>query len=566
MIKDCSELGISLFDLFDHLEGNLSASETADLIAAILDVFETCDLEPSASDNCGTASVASTNILIEGFNIVDYPETGYIEIEWQAVDECGNLSSLTTTSITVIDTETPGQVFCQDLSVDLGPDGFVVVDAFLVNNGSLDNCSPLFFSLDRDTLICSDVGTHVATLFAQDLSGNISSCSANITVSNNNTSGLICPPDVNAEADPGECTASVENSALLARSSDPCEILTITHIVNYEDGTTSTGGADATGDYPIGTHIIDWTAIGEDGTIYTCSTSITIITTDDEAPIVLCKNITAILNNYEATVPATVLAQFSSDNCSTNLTFTVGGEEFIYFYCDDLGFNNVTLEVTDEAGNVATCTSIIEVEDPLGNCAPDPCTAPTDLNETFLANHVLLSWTPPAGAEACQIKGGEVGGGQVSIIKYAPNIFQHYVPNNVLDPTADYQWKVRCACDLDPLIVSPFSPYNFFNKSNPAVDDPDIDISDNSQNDLFLSKEYSINIQPNPNDGMFTISTNMEEHQVRILDITGKVIYQQNWEGEKIHAIDISNVQSGMYYIQMYNDESIITEKILIER
>ena len=268
-------------------------------------------------------------------------------------------------------------------------------------------------------------------------------------------------------------------------------------------------------------------------TVHVCSTTVTVTDLDDEAPIVFCQNIIVSLNNFEATVPVSILDAFVSDNCSSNLTFTVNGESTLFFYCDDLGFNTVTLDVTDENGNVGSCTSTIEVQDPLGNCSgPEPCLAPTNLQNAFLTDHVLISWDPPAGSEACQITGGVVGGGQVSIIKYAPNVFEHYVPNNILDPNADYQWRVRCACELDPLDVSPFSPYAFFNLSTP-LNEPQEEINEYNEDDLktLVLEESNLDIYPNPNDGnvlevlLTDIDLENVQLKVNVLDLQSRSVH-----------------------------------------
>ncbi|NND77796.1 MAG: T9SS type A sorting domain-containing protein, partial [Flavobacteriales bacterium] len=573
--KECTDIDVSLFDLFDLLEGNLNVQDSIDLYQDILDLFLNCDLIPSATDNCGIHSMNPVDILIEGFNDPSYPESGLLEITWQAEDECGNTSIEYMTSVVVTDSNAP-LVVCQDLTLELGPDGYTIVDPLLVNNGSSDDCSPMFFELDGDSLTCENIGTSVASLIVIDLNENATTCNTNLNLVNNNPSGLICPPDIVVGTDPGSCTAFIPANALFGRPSDPCEEMDISHVITFDDGTTSTGGISASGDFPVGTHFIEWTGIGEDGTIHMCSTIVTVLDMDTEAPIVFCQNITVSLNNFEATVPASLIAAFASDNCSSNLTYAVNDESILFFYCDDLGLNTVTLEVTDESGNVGTCASVIEVEDPLGNCVdPEACTTPTDLQHEFFPNAVKLSWTPPAGSEACQITGGIIGGGQASIIKYAPNVFNHFVANNILNPTADYQWRVRCACELDPLDVSPFSPYNYFNLSNPLVENEDV-YEDQTEDHKFLGfEESNLVLYPNPNDGevMEVQITNFEEGngliRARVLDIGSKVVHQEQFivsgNAPRISLEFDQELPAGFYTLFIELNDKVLQGKFIVQ-
>ncbi|NND77845.1 MAG: T9SS type A sorting domain-containing protein, partial [Flavobacteriales bacterium] len=566
VIKNCTDLGIDIMDLYDYLEGNLTPAEAVAIDQAIYDLFESCNLVPPASDNCSDPSVYPVDLLVAGFNSLKFPETGLFEVVWQAEDECGNISANTmTSSIKVVDNIAP-QALCQDITVELGPDGYVIVDPSLVDNGSFDNCGPVFISLSEDSLTCDNLGNNLITMLVFDLGGNISTCSANITLENNNPSGLVCPEDLVIGTDKDQCVVFVETGLLVATPMDPCESMEIGHVVTFEDGSTSFGGADASGIFPIGTHVIDWSAIGEDGTEYNCSTTVTVY--DDQEPTLLCQNVTASLNNFEVTVPAVAFVALATDNCIGELTVTINGQSTANFYCEDLGINYLNVEVTDEAGNVTVCSATVDIQDPLGNCPPQECEAPTDLESTILANSVKLTWTPPAGAEACQILGGIVGGTEVSIIKYAPDITQHFVPIGALDPSADYEWKVRCACFLDPLDVSDFSPYDYFNLGAPTTNEEGLEEAENDmQANKFLSfGDNTLSIYPNPNNGQFFLETDLKEYNIEIYDLNGKVIHSQSAINAQLYPIDMNTVERGFYFLRVFDNVNFDQRvKVIIE-
>ncbi|MEP0369274.1 MAG: LamG-like jellyroll fold domain-containing protein [Cyclobacteriaceae bacterium] len=80
-------------------------------------------------------------------------------------------------------------------------------------------------------------------------------------------------------------------------------------------------------------------------------------------PIVNTQNATILLNpNGVATVTAAMINNESSDNCSTELTFSLSKTTFS---CNDLGDQIVTLTVTDESGNQSTADATVTVEDRL---------------------------------------------------------------------------------------------------------------------------------------------------------------------------------------------------------
>ncbi|MGP8215482.1 MAG: T9SS type A sorting domain-containing protein [Bacteroidia bacterium] len=81
-----------------------------------------------------------------------------------------------------------------------------------------------------------------------------------------------------------------------------------------------------------------------------------------------------------------------------------------------------------------------------------------------------------------------------------------------------------------------------------------------------------INLFPNPNNGVFTVSVNVnsnEKNTMLILaDLTGRVIYKEQsdvYAGKSSIPIDISNLAKGTYFLKISNSQYSSFKKVVIE-
>ena len=72
-----------------------------------------------------------------------------------------------------------------------------------------------------------------------------------------------------------------------------------------------------------------------------------------------------------------------------------------------------------------------------------------------------------------------------------------------------------------------------------------------------------IKVYPNPSDGLVTISA-MEFYDVEIIDFTGKVLARTTMQDKTI-TIDINRLTSGVYLMQLKNDNGSVVKKIIKE-
>jgi len=97
---------------------------------------------------------------------------------WSLVDYCGNAAENQVQIITVLD-NTPPVALCKPITVDVDE----VFTAAMINNGSTDNCGIASYALNRYSFDCTyEAGVYQVTLTVTDYNGNISTCTANVTL------------------------------------------------------------------------------------------------------------------------------------------------------------------------------------------------------------------------------------------------------------------------------------------------------------------------------------------------------------------------------------------------
>ncbi|MFK7810282.1 MAG: HYR domain-containing protein [Saprospiraceae bacterium] len=127
------------------------------------------------------------------------------------------------------------------------------------------------------------------------------------------------------------------------------------------------GGANASGSYPIGVYNITFTANDDCGNVTTETMELTV--EDGLGPTAIClSGLSVSLNsNSIFTLEPEMINYGSYDNCTApeNLLLTVSPS---VFDCTSVGDQSVTLTVKDESGNISTCTTIVEVQDNQNFC------------------------------------------------------------------------------------------------------------------------------------------------------------------------------------------------------
>jgi hypothetical protein len=289
----------------------------------------------SGSDNCGVVNLVS--VVASSFNCSN---VGNNLVTLTANDGNGNTATCSAT-VTVRDV-TPPVAKCRNVTANLGPNGTVTVSAAAVNNGSTDNCS-MTFTLTPNTFNCSQIGLQTVTLTATDPGGNMSACTARITVRDITGPTAKCINPTIFLNDLGQATLSV--AQVDNGSTDNCGI------GSRSISKTSFNCSEIGGTNPVTLSLTD-----VNGNSASCLAYVTV--RDAIAPTAVCEDVTVALGaNGTVVVYGADLAANSTDNCSV---WSYSPTAKVYKTAN-LGANNLTITVKDWSGNASTCVSVVTV-------------------------------------------------------------------------------------------------------------------------------------------------------------------------------------------------------------
>ncbi len=321
------------------------------------------------ADNCGVESLVQTGGLASG---ASFP-VGVTTNSFTAEDFAGNTASCSFT-VTVADAEAPTFSVCPEGGIfsSLPDQCGAYVDYELPE--AVDNCTTVTVNLVSGTGNSGGffpVGENIEHYEAVDAAGNVSTCMFSIVVIDDIAPVINCPADMTVGTDAGVCEAVVNYTV---SASDNCGSAT------WEQ----TGGLSGGSAFPTGMTINTFIATDVIGNIALCSFTVTV--SDTEAPTAVCPANIEVSNEQDQCSAVTDFSVSASDNCgvmSTNQTSGLAtGSAF------PVGTTVNTFEVADAAGNTATCSFSVTVND---TEAPT-ITCPADVsleNQTGLCSAIL---------------------------------------------------------------------------------------------------------------------------------------------------------------------------------
>ncbi|MEO8732709.1 MAG: gliding motility-associated C-terminal domain-containing protein, partial [Flavobacteriales bacterium] len=308
-------------------------------------------------------------------------------------DASGNSSTCETTVI-VVD-NTPPTAICQPDTVYLDASGNASITGMDINGGSTDNDSIASYSASPNTFSCMDMGQNAAVLTVTDASGNTDLCVATVTVLDTIAPTVIChsitiPLGLNG-------TSTIVATDINGGSSDNCSNAALTYAASQTL-------FDSAGVYSVTLTVTDGS-----GNSSNCVATVTVA--DVNPPNTVCKDTTLYLdNNGNVSITAHDLDGGSTDN---GQIMSITASQTV-FDCGDLGSNQVVLSVTDDQGNVGTCTALVTVLDTI---------APTAVCKDI---HVIMDFYGNATITGMDIDGGSFDNCGAGSLNYSASITEFH--------------------------------------------------------------------------------------------------------------------------------------------
>jgi hypothetical protein len=300
---------------------------------------------PTATDNCGIASLVSNDPFFDQFGVTIL-SVGAHTITYTATDIHGN----TTTAsfiVTVVDNQAPIITGCPGTITVNATAGTCEKTVIWNPPTASDNCPGVSLTTNHVSGETFPVGTTVVTYTATDNSGLITTCSFNVVVVDAERP-TITASDITLNNDANDCGANVTVAAPVTH--DNCGVQ---GVVNDYNGTSN-----ASGHYLAGTTNVTWTVTDIHGNSQTFVQHITV--KDVVAPAV------PVLATVTGECSATATVATATDNCAG----TVNGTTTDPLVYNAQGTYTIHWTFNDGNGNTSTATQTVVVKDVTAPAVP----------------------------------------------------------------------------------------------------------------------------------------------------------------------------------------------------
>ncbi len=335
---------------------------------------------PVGLDNCPASTTVQTAGLPDGSVFPIGTTTNTFEV----TDASGNVTACSF-DVVISDTEFPTLTCPSDItqSNDVGVCGATVNYTTPVG---LDNC-PGSTTVQTTGLPDGSVfpiGTTTNTFEVTDASGNITTCSFDVVINDTELPTITCPADIAQNNDIGQCSAVVTFTDPVGL--DNCPGATTAQIAGLASGSA----------FPVGTTTNTFEVTDASGNTAMCSFDVVI--TDSELPTITCPADIAQNNDLgQCGAVVTFTAPVGLDNCPGSTTVQTSGLASGTLF--PVGTTTNTFEVTDAAGNMASCSFDVVISDtefPAITC-PGDIAQDNDIGQCG----AIINYTTPVGVDNC---------------------------------------------------------------------------------------------------------------------------------------------------------------------
>lgn len=379
---------------------------------------------PVVTSLCNSGVVITNNSFF-GNSTTDasgsYP-IGTTPVTFTATDACNNTTSCTI-NVTVEDNTAP---ICNvmDITINASAGSATTIDFSDLDAGSTDNCSSIVSStLSQSSFDCNDIGANSVTVNLTDTYGNMSSCTAVVTVLD--VSAPICAAqDITIQLD------AMGNASITAGQIDNGSSVGCTGTISLSVAPSNFNCSN------IGANNVTLTVLSSTGASTTCTATVTVEDVTD--PIfTFCPADVTILCDQLPSDLSLFGEPTATDECDLNLNLV--SNVVMNLNTCNIGTIVRNFVVNDDSGNTAQCNQVITVENMgMPVTMSDIVVQPDTI---FLAD---CASTDPA------IIGGApvINGGMTTCMLISVDFMDSAISSTCMD-TVDRVWTVIDSCQLN---------------------------------------------------------------------------------------------------------------------
>ena len=325
-----------------ELDDNNSGTVTVSQISSAIE--DNCD------DGVEVMIVTTSGVLVTSLDF-DCNDIGVNSVVINVSDESGN-SSTCSAEVTVVETEAPVCV-ANDITVSITQGNTVVIDAGDINGGASDNCSntvtvtPSEFVFD-----CDDIGDNTVILTVTDESNNSSTCEAVVTVVEE--IAPVCDlEDLVVNLTGEDMVIQIDDLDFTA--TDACGEIVETIFSEITVNCDMLNGQQTV----TLTDVLNLTVVDDFGNSSSCTADVILM--DVSEIMCVAQDITVNVGTAgQIFITPEDIDNGSTAGCDSELELAL---DFTMFACNNLGDNIVTLTVTSDIGDSASCTATVTVID-----------------------------------------------------------------------------------------------------------------------------------------------------------------------------------------------------------
>jgi hypothetical protein len=262
------------------------------------------------------------------------------------------------------------------------------------------------------------------------------------------------------------------------------------------------------------------------------------------------------VNVYALPVPTINVTGLATFCGGGNATLTVSGTYSSYHWNTGATTSSITtntsgtysVTVTNTNGCMGTASITIS----------NTCTTPMGLSTTNIATTTSkINWVQPSCVYGYSIRRSLHNANNWTTFVISANT--HYTFSGLIHNTT-YDWQIRTNCNATQTSISNWSTTQTFTTLARLED-----------GDGITNPAQHFNVYPNPANDEVTVvfSSDMEEnYNIRLIDITGRIVLNQNNTsvvGENQYQMNLSEIAKGIYMVILQKGDAIMQTKIVVQ-